>query len=170
MNKQLFFLSLFFMLISLACLSSTKVSEPTAPISRINLNGDLTAIDLCKAIPTEDIEAVMGRKLTSQPEQFAYYDEPSTNGCSYDAGKDSNGNAFFGYVVLTPIEVYGSQPLYKDTPVKGLGQEAYFNNGADARQLWVKVNDSTAFVIAFGDEPNESGALAIARLLLEAVK
>ena len=76
------------MLVSLACLSSAKVSEPAVPFGPINLGGDLTAIDLCKAIPTEDIEAVMGRKLVSQPEQFAYYDEPSTNGCAYDAGKD----------------------------------------------------------------------------------
>ncbi len=97
-----------------------------------------------------------------------YYDTPGTNGCYYDGGKDFNGNATFGYVALTPGSVYDEQPLSKNTAVSGLGSSAYFNNGADARQLWVKINDNLAFVVAFGDEPNEEGAKAIARLVLAA--
>ncbi|MEK7787758.1 MAG: hypothetical protein AAB658_20325, partial [Chloroflexota bacterium] len=72
--------------------------------------------------------------------------------------------------VLTPVEVYNDQPLYQNMDVSGIGVEAYFNNGADARQLWVKVNDSVAFVVAFGDQPDEDGAKAIAKLVADAIK
>lgn len=145
-------------------------SEPKAPISPITLTDDLMAIDVCKAIPQEDIEAVMGRKLVSAPAQFGYYDTPGTNGCSYDAGSDSGGNAYFGYVIFTPIEVYNDQPLSNDVEVREIGLNAYFNNGADARQLWVQVSDTVAFVVAFGDKPNEEGAKSLAKLLVAAIK
>jgi hypothetical protein len=148
--------------------ASSAPSSPQAPISPISVGSDLTAIDLCQAIPQEDIAAVMGRKFTSQ--RFEYYDATGTSGCWYDGGKDNSGTAYFGYVVLTPVEVYASQPLYLNVDVKGLGQSAYFNNGADARQLWVKVSDNLAFVVAFGDLANEDGARAIATLLLAALK
>jgi hypothetical protein len=173
-NKmQIICLALLFLVTTLACGlsgSGSSYSEPKAPIAPISVGSDLSAVDLCQAIPQEDIEAVMGRKLTSAPAKFEYYDTPATNGCSYDAGKDSSGAAHFGYVILTPLDVYGNQPLSKDQNVSGLGQEAYFNNGADARQLWVKVNDKLAFVVAFGDEPNEQGALAIAKLMMAAIQ
>ena len=48
--------------------------------------------------------------------------------------------------------------------------EAYFNNGADTRQLWVKMNDQVAFVVAFGDLAKEAGAQAIAKLVAAAIK
>ena len=73
-------------------------------------------------------------------------------------------------MVLTPVAEYASQPLYKNVSVSGIGAEAYFNNGADARQLWVKVNDRVAFVVAFGDQPNEAGAQAIAKLVVAAIQ
>ncbi len=157
----------------LACgsLSSTsKPSEPGVPVAPITLGGDLTAIDLCQAIPQEDMEAVMGRKLVSAPERFDYYETPGASGCSYDAGKDSSGEAYYGYVVLTPVEAYNEQPLYLDVDVSGIGEEAYFNNGADTRQLWVKVNDSVALVVAFGDVANEDYEKAIAQLVVAAIR
>lgn len=144
--------------------------EPNKTVAPLNVGADLSAVDLCQAIPVEDIEAVMGRKLVSAPEKFEYYDAPGSSGCVYDAGKDSSGNAVFGYVILTPAETYDQQPLYKNVEVTDLGAEAYFNNGADARQLWVKINPDAALVIAFGDVPNEAGAKAIARLVLAAVQ
>jgi hypothetical protein len=58
--------------------------------------------------------------------------------------------------------------LEKNASVFGLCFSAYFNNGADARQLWVKVNNSLAFVLAFSNESDEEGAKAIARLVLKA--
>jgi len=155
---------------ALACGPLSSASEPKAAVSPITVGDDLTQIDLCQAIPQEDIEAVMGRKLVSAPEHFEYYDTAGTSGCSYDAGKDASGEAHFGYVVLTPVEVYNDQPLYQNVDVSGIGVEAYFNNGADARQLWVKVTDSVAFVVAFGDKPDEDGAKAIAKLVADAIK
>jgi len=155
---------------ALACGSATSVSEPEATVSPITLGGDLTTIDVCRAIPPEDMEAVMGRKLSSAPQHFEYYDAPGASGCWYEAGKGAYGEAFYGYVVLTPIEVYDSQPLYQDVEVTGIGESAYFNNGADTRQLWVKVNDAVAFVVAFGDRADEEGMTAIARLVAAAIK
>ncbi len=170
MKKQTLFVLVFMTAVSLACLVGGGASEPKAAVAPIELSKGIASLDICAVIPTEDIEAVMGRKLTSKPESFDYYGESGANGCTYDAGKDSSGAAYFGYVVFTSIETYKNQPLYNNKDVKDLGQNAYFNNGADARQLWVKVNDSTAFVVAFGDEPRESGTLALARLVLAAIK
>jgi hypothetical protein len=141
-----------------------------SPIAPITLTGDLTQIDLCQAIPPQDIEAVLGRSLAKAPERFTYYDTPASSGCSYDGEKDADGEAHYGYVALTPVDAYNTQPLYLNVPVSGLGQEAYFNNGADTRQLWVKVNDNAAFVVAFGDIANEDYERAIAELLLAAIQ
>ena len=54
--------------------------------------------------------------------------------------------------------------------VSGIGDQAYFNGGSDERQLWVKIDDKVAFVVTFGDVPNEEGAKAIAKLLVEAIQ
>ena len=134
------------------------------------IGDDLTQVNVCQAVPREDMEAVLGRKLAKSPESFDYYGTGDTAGCSYDAGKDSDGAAYFAYVVLTPVPVYNEQPLYLNKDVSGFGQSAYFNNGADARQLWVKVSDKVAFVVGIGDQPNEAGALALARLVLAAIQ
>jgi hypothetical protein len=148
----------------------TSVPLSLAPIAPITIGQDLTAIDLCQAIPKENIEAVMGRRLVKAPERFDYYDTPGASGCSYEAEKDPNGEAHYGYVVLTPVEVYANQPLYLNVNVSGIGDEAYFNNGADTRQLWVKIANKVAFVVAFGDIANEDYEQAIARLLVAAIK
>ena len=153
-----------------ACGGSSAPSKPSASVAPIPLGSDLTQIDVCQAVPQQDIEAVMGRKLAAAPVPFNYYETAGSSGCWYEAAKDSNGEAHFGYVVFTPIDAYNSQPLYQNKAVSGFGQEAYFNNGADARQLWVKVNDNAAFVVAFGDVAREDGAQQIAQLVLAAIK
>jgi hypothetical protein len=154
----------------LACGQTAGSSTPAQPIAPITVGGDLTQIDVCAAIPQEDIEAVMGSKLAKAPERFDYYDTGDTSGCWYEAKKDADGEAHFGYVVLTPVEVYDDQPLYMNVDVSGLGDAAYFNNGADARQLWVRIDDKVAFVVAFGDVPREEGAQALARLVAAAIR
>lgn len=168
-----FILAMLFTLIAAlglaACGQTATSSEPKAAVAPITIGDDLTKNDLCQAIPKEDIEAVMGRRLVSAP-RFEYFDMPGTSGCYYDAGKDASGAAHFGYVVLTPVDMYSSQPLYKKADVSGIGDEAYFNNGAAARELWVKIDNKVAFVVAFGDEPNEAGAQAIAKLVAAAIK
>ena len=112
----------------------------------------------------------MGRKLANPSKRFEYYETGGTSGCWYEGAKDSDGEAHYGYVVLTPLDVYDKQPLYKQTDVSGIGDNAYFNNGADARQLWVKIDNKVAFVVAFGDVPREDGAKALARLVVTAIK
>jgi hypothetical protein len=157
---------------ALACGGSAALtpSAPVAPVGPLRLTDDLTQLDVCGAIPREDIEAVMGRRLSGAPTSTTLGDNPNEAGCWYEAAKDSDGEAHFAYVIFTPVEVYDSQPLYLDEAVSGLGEAAYFNNGADARQLWVKVNESAAFVVAFGDLPREDGAVALARLILDAIE
>jgi len=156
---------------SLACGSaSPKPKEPTVPIAPITIGGDLSQIDLCQAIPTEDIEAVLGLRLVMVPERFEYFEGSGTSGCTYEAQKDSDGEAHFAYVALTSIDIYNNQPLYLDEDVFDIGREAYFNNGAAARELWVMVDERVAFVVAIGDVPNEEGCKAIARLLVQAIR
>jgi hypothetical protein len=154
----------------LACGGTAAPSQPTAPVAPLTIGGDLTQIDVCSAIPQEDIEAVMGSKLAKAPVRFDYYDTGETSGCWYEARKEADGEAHFGYVVLTPVEVYENQPLYMNTDVSGIGDAAYFNNGADARQLWVRIDDKVAFVVGFGDVPREEGAQALARLVVAAIR
>jgi hypothetical protein len=156
-------------LAGLACGGSSAPSQPKAPIAPITIGADLTQIDVCAAIPQEDIEAVMGSQLAKAPERFDYYDTGDSGGCWYEAKKDADGEAHFGYVVLTPVDAYDDQPLYMNVDVSGIGDAAYFNNGADARQLWVRLDDKVAFVVAFGDVPREEGAQALARLLVAAI-
>jgi hypothetical protein len=167
---QLFFPIAVLTLAALACGGTPAPSEPKVPIAPITVVSDLTQIDVCAAIPQEDIEAVMGSKLAKAPERFEYYDTGNTGGCWYEAKKGADGEAHFGYVVLTPIDVYENQPLYMNADVSGIGDEAYFNNGADARQLWVRIDDKVAFVVAFGDVPREDGAQALARLVVAAIR
>jgi hypothetical protein len=158
-------------LAALACGGgSASPAKPSVPVKPISLGSDLTQLDVCAAIPQADIEAVMGLKLAKAPEKFEYYDTPGSNGCWYEAAKGSDGEAHFGYVVFTHLDAYDNQPLYESQEVSGFGQSAYFNNGADARQLWVKVGDDTAFVVAFGDVPREAGCKQLAALILAAVQ
>ncbi len=168
-NKPGILVLILLILMAAGCGGGAAVSQPKAAVAPLNVSGALDKIDVCQAIPKEDIEAVLGRKLVSAPQRFEYSDSTGTSGCSYDTGKDSSGNAYFGYVVLTPAQVYSEQSMVKKVDVKGIGIEAYFNNGADARQLWVKVSDKIAFLVAFGDQPNEAGAQAIAKLVAAAI-
>jgi hypothetical protein len=155
----------------LACgLPSAIPQQPDATLTPIAIGSDLTKIDVCKLIPQEDIESVMERQLVEAPKPFSYYDSNGTSGCKYDGGKDASGNTYFGYVVLTPVSIYMEQPLNSVEKVSGIGDGAFFTNGADARQLWVKIDNKLAFVVAFGDRPNEGGSKAIARLVAAAIK
>lgn len=159
----------FMILVILACARSGSKSEPKA-VAPIIVGSDLARIDLCQAVPAEDFEAALGRKLVGKPKRFEYYDTNGTAGCWFDGGKDSSGEAYYGYVVLTPVSIYNQQPRHKDTAVSGIGDEAYFNNGADTRQLWVRIDNKVAFVVALGDREDEAAARAIARLVVAAIK
>ena len=144
--------------------------EPTASNAPITIGDDLTSIDLCQAIPQEDIEIVMGVKLTEPPTRYTLRNAEGTSGCFYKGPTDSDRELHFGYVILTPLDVYDNQLLFQNVDVSGIGDGAYFNRGSDTRQLWVKIKDKVAFVVAFGDVPNEEGAKAIAKLMVDAIQ
>jgi hypothetical protein len=161
------------LIMAIAVTSCGVASAPVgsaSPVAAITIGPDLTQINVCQVIPAADMEAVMGRKLAAPPRPFVYYDAPGSSGCWYEAAWDSSGAAHFGYVAFTHLGIYKGQPLYMNRDVNGLGQEAYFNTGPDARQLWVKVADDAAIVVALGDAPNEAGDLQIAQLILAAIK
>ena len=174
MNRKAFLLLMVMIgiVISLpACAAPEVSSEPTEPISPITIGADLTSIDVCAAIPPEDIEAVMLVKLTNPPSPYTYRYTEGTSGCYYEGSVDNTTpDKQFAYVVLTPLEVYDNQTLYQNEAVSGIGDQAYFNGGPDQRELWVKIDNKVAFVISFGDIPKEEGAKAIAKLLVEAIQ
>lgn len=175
MHKMLYVILALVVLSTVACSlggssSSISVSEPKAAVAPIALSSALTTMDVCQTIPQEDMQALMGRKLSGDPQRFEFYDTTGTNGCMFDGGKNADKEAFYAYVVFTPLEVYNNQPLYMDVAVSGIGESAYFNNGGDTRQLWVKVNDNVAFVVANGDVAHEDGLKALARLIVAAIR
>lgn len=157
---------------ALACGQAPKGPPAfTGSFNPIPLTDDLSQIDLCTAIPQEAMEEALGRSLSESPARFAYYDDVRTSGCIYVAESDPDGEAHFGYVALTPASLYDEQPLYLDEPVSGIGDSAYLNNGADARQLWVKVGGGrAAFVVAVGDVPREEQIKKIGMLLAAALQ
>jgi hypothetical protein len=116
---------------------------------------------MCQAVPGDFVGSVLGRTLVSDPQPFE--DSYLGKGCQYDAGSDSSA-VYFAYVSLAPIgsfeDTYKTGYLVKD--VAGLGMQAFTANGADAEQLWVKISEDTALVVAIGDVPNPDGARQIA--------
>ncbi len=53
-------------------------------------------------------------------------------------------------------------------PVTTIGDSAFLNYGADARQLWVRKGDK-AVMVAIGDSENVEGMLLVAPYLLKAL-
>jgi len=131
---------------------------------------DLKAFDACKAVPASVAERILGRPLSGQPEKFSFNNKGTDAGCTFDAGKDAEKNAYFAYVVAAPVEDYVANRSPKAEFVQGLGDEAYFVNGADARQLWVLIDGKAAVMAAIGDRPNESGARELAAELIRSIK
>jgi hypothetical protein len=173
MNPRSFFifmLSVVFIVSSSACAGAGVSAEPQGPIDPITINGDLSSIDLCQAIPHADIETVMRVKLVEAPTRYTLRNAEGTSGCYYEGPTDSDRERHFGYVILTPLEVYENQPLNQKEDVPGIGDGAYFNKGGDARQLWVKLDNKVAFVIGFGDVAKDEGAQSLARLLVAAIQ
>jgi hypothetical protein len=61
---------------TLACLCSSqaKPTQPTAAMAPLVLRDDLTLLDVCRAIPQEDVEAVPGVKVVG------FGDQPNEEG------------------------------------------------------------------------------------------
>ena len=170
MNRKAFLLLIVMITFIFSSTACGPSAEPTMPIAPITIGDDLTAIDLCQAIPQEDIETVMGVKLIQAPAGYTYKNTDGTSGCFYKAQTDSDREQHFGYVILTPVDVYDNHPLKEVVDVSGIGDAAHFTSGSDARQLWVKVDNKVAFVVAFGDVAREDGAKALAKLMVAAIQ
>jgi hypothetical protein len=173
MNPKRFIVSLVsfvFMLSLSACAGAGVSAEPQGPIDPITVSEDLSSIDLCQAIPQADIETVMRVKLVETPTRYTLRNADGTSGCYYEGPTDSDRERHFGYIILTPLEVYENQQLNQKEAVGGLGDGAYFNKDGDSRQLWVKLDNKVAFVIGFGDVAKDEGAQSLAKLLVAALK
>ncbi len=147
---------------------ATEPRTMAATMAPLALPVNLDAVDLCQAIPQVAVEAALGAPLAGAPQRFAYGDATGSSGCQYDAGADSQGNARFAYVAILPVVAYDQQP--QDAPASGIGSAAFFTNGADARQIWVKFGEKAAVVVAIGDVPNEDGLKALAQLIAGAIQ
>ncbi len=167
-SRMVVFASMLFLVA--ACGGSRTAPQPSAAMTPITLPPDLSTLDLCQAVPPAAIETVLGHTLSGAPQRFAYGGASGSTGCQYDAGKDARGNARFAYVALTPAAAFDQQPLSKNVGVAGIGDAAYFNNGPDARQLWVRLGDKAALVVAIGDEVDEQGLKTIAMLVASALR
>ena len=156
----------------LACGASvqTQKVEPTLVDSLKLIDfTEWNPTDVCEVLSTNDIAEVLGHNLKNDPELF---DDPTYlgKGCTYDAGQDG-AEAYFAYVSLAP------SPLYEDNhragfnvrDVNDFGLEAFTANGADAEQLWIKLSDEVALVVAIGDKPDPSSARLLAKYFLESV-
>ena len=131
-----------------------------------DLNGD-GKIDICEAIPTEAWEMVVARPMVGDPTPF---DDPSLgNGCAYDFGKDDLA-AYFSYVTFASEQQFNDAlaSAVNAEPVTTIGDSAFLNYGADARQLWVRKGDK-AVMVAIGDSENVEGMLLVAPYLVQQI-
>ncbi|MBL7858807.1 MAG: hypothetical protein JNM57_14050 [Cyclobacteriaceae bacterium] len=136
---------------------SGKPSKQEQP----SLNG------LCGFLTKAEIEAVLGRALDEEPVEINE-DYLGGKGCSYSAGLDTSGNAYFAYVVVPDQAAFEKNKSDSET-VGGVGDEAYRFNGPDAEQLWVREGNHFVMV-AIGDVPNLAGAKKLALLVLSRLK
>jgi hypothetical protein len=139
----------------------------TAPALRPGV--DLDQIDICQIIPRPLVENLLGRSLVADPKPFSYNGKDTDRGCSYDAGKDADGVAYFAYVVVAPVEDYADNRSEPVEAVSGLGDEAYLVNAADAQQLWVLLNGKTSLMVGIGDQPNLENLRLLMSVLLPVV-
>jgi hypothetical protein len=137
--------------------------QPTL-VPALDANGD-GKIDVCEAIPQVVLEKTLGRKQVGPGQPFQ---DPSLgDGCAYDFGKDSSA-AYFVYVTIASDKQFTAAlaNAVKAEPVTTLGDSAFLNYGADARQLWVRVGKKAALV-AIGDRENVAAALIFAPYLID---
>jgi hypothetical protein len=161
----------FFLRLETVATPAPEVATPQPAVSLVEVKPgmDVSALNVCDLLPAAEVEKALGRKLVSAPQPFSFNGANTDSACSYDAGKDGSGNAYYAYAVVAPTEDYAANRPDRLEPVAGLGDEAFFVNGPDARQLWVLLNGRAAVMVAIGEKPNEAGAKALASILLTAI-
>jgi hypothetical protein len=118
----------------------------------------------CGYLTRGEVEEVLGRALDSEPTEIAE-EYLGGKGCSYSAGKDGQGNAYFAYAIVSDEKTFEMNATNTEA-VSGIGDQAYTFNGPDAQQLWVR-QGSKYVMIAIGDAPNLDGCKKLASLMLE---
>ena len=153
---------------------ATATEEPTASVldedTSVLSSGTIPSLDdLCSLLPKELLEPLFGQAIQGAPQSFE--DDYLGKGCSYDFGEE-NGAAYFAYFSIAPLSSFtdsktnGSQV----TEQAYLPGEAFSVNAADAQQLWVKLDENRAVVIAIGDRPKPELALQLAFLLVPLIQ
>jgi hypothetical protein len=144
----------------------SSLPDLSSMIPAEDLNGD-GKIDICEAIPVEAWEMVIAQSIVGDPAPF---DDPSLGkGCAFDFGKDDYAT-YFSYVTFASEKQFNDALAAADRaePVTTIGDSAFLNYGADARQLWVRKGDK-AVMVAIGDTENVEGMLLLAPYLLKAL-
>lgn len=160
------YLMMFGCLISGCLYGSTTTPNRTKDINAAGTALGFGAFNMCETLPGSVIESSLKVKLVSAPERFSYSNDGKNSGCTYDGGKDSHGDAVFAWAALVSAKEFTENKKVGADTVKGLGEDAYFVNGADARQLWILLGGGKGAVIAIGDRPNEAAAKEIAAELI----
>jgi hypothetical protein len=126
---------------------------------------EATSDDLCGILPKEIFSPLIGSEMTGNPEPFE--DDFLGKGCSYDFG-EVDGAAKFLYISLAPMTSFEASEETGNnvTAVPFLPEDAFTVDAADAQQLWAKLDNERALVIAVGDEPQPELALQLAFLLV----
>ncbi len=151
--------------------STQASSEEASSVGALDLPDFSTwsAAQVCQELSSEVVADALGRKLVNEPQPF---DDPTTLGigCAYDAGSDGQ-QAYFAYLSLAPGSSYEQtqQAGSEEIKVDDFGLEAFRLYGADAEQLWIKLSDEAALVVAIGDRPNLDAARLLAKSFLESV-
>jgi hypothetical protein len=133
-------------------------------VPALDVNGD-GQIDICEVIPQAVLEGTLGRTLTEPGQPFT--DPALGDGCAFDFGKDNSAN-YFAYVTTASEQQFNNAlaNAVNAEPVTTIGDSAFLNDGADARQLWVRVGDK-AVLVAIGDQENVPAEMIFARYLVD---
>ncbi len=129
---------------------------------------ELASFPACGMLPGTAAEGVLGRPLASPPSPYAYAAADDSAGCLYDAGPDGAGERRFAYVVALRAAAWAELPRRRDVAVDGIGEEAYFDDGPEARELRVRIDDRAALVVGVGARSDEAACLEIAGRVLAA--
>lgn len=125
--------------------------------------------NLCSLLPKEVLTQIIGREPATAP--TAFDDDTQGKGCTYDFTTDIGETLVVTYSVapissFDDLKDYGSQVASQLL----LGLDAFTIAEADGEQLWVKLNDSKALLIAINGQPNQDLALQMAIVLIPLVQ
>lgn len=166
MPRHMLLSLLILLLFTTACSQGAPANTPVPTLTALSLPDDITRFDVCAYLPGGIVAQALGRNLQANPQPFVFEEVIESSGCEFDAGQDPQGNLLYAYVAFTTLETYNAQPEADRQPAGDLGEGAFFIDGADARQLWVPVDQRYAIIVGMGEQANDSAAVDLAGQLL----